>query len=464
MNTLLSNHDFLISQEAQELVANFYEFVATNKLIVDKVLLASMDYSCDYFDKNKLLPSADLLQSETGFTPAEFRFSNEQEVLYKVRTLEREMQITHFRKQLMKVAGNPSHDEMLEQLSMLHGASLLSADEVDPVCFSDLVNSVVNKDPVLAQEGARTGIEKLDAIISPILMATMVSVCAGPSQGKTMVADNFTYVNAVMDDKKILYLSLEVPKEIVAAKMLSRHSYSLDEERAIPSEDIRRARLREEQKCFLKEVAKDLEPKMDKIRIFDSSDNLPFTTATHFDDFLEAQYRNWPFDILILDYLQILKSFSNVSGYESYDFMNTIVARLRRKCQSIGDGGKFCVLLLSQTNRAGYDKALRDNGKRGYESLSAIAEVNEIGRSSQVVIFLLLSDIIRAGNEIKYQLLKNRDGTLLESPFVTFFDPKYSVVGETISKYEYNDDPFGLRDGDYSFDDVISDQSETPPW
>jgi hypothetical protein len=254
-------------------------------------------------------------------------------------------------------------------------------------------------------------------------------LCGAPSHGKSCFADNFLYVNSIQGSMRTLYLSLEVPKDIVAAKILSRHSYELGEQDAIPYTSIMHGQADGDR---LRELKGDLKDKLQNVRLLDASDNIPFYPPTDFGVFLERQFAKEPFDILILDYLQVLKSDCRIVGYE-YEFMNRIVSMIRRKTVSIGGDNRIISLILSQVNREGYKGASKPDRKGrtkgGYTLLSSIAESNELERSSQLVLFLYLNDDLRASNEIKYQLLKNRDGRLIATSEVTRIDPRYSFMG-----------------------------------
>jgi hypothetical protein len=67
-----------------------------------------------------------------------------------------------------------------------------------------------------------------------------------------------------------------------------------------------------------------------------------------------------------------------------------------------------------------------------------------------------MNDILRASGELKYQLLKNREGQLIENPQVTFIDPPYSVVGETgVYQDVFSEESLDLID---SQDDSLGDE------
>ena len=111
----------------------------------------------------------------------------------------------------------------------------------------------------------------------------------------------------------------------------------------------------------------------------------------------------------------------------------------------------FCGFAV-QANREGWKRAKKRDGK--YD-LAAISDLNEVERSSTYVIFLYTTEDMRMTQETKTTLAKNRLGSLIVEPVVTTFNPTVMVVGELISKVEYQDDFTDLNAG--GFDDFTMD-------
>lgn len=112
----------------------------------------------------------------------------------------------------------------------------------------------------------------------------------------------------------------------------------------------------------------------------------------------------------------------------------------------------FCGFAV-QTNREGWKRAKKRDGK--YD-IAAISDLNEVERSSTYVVFLYTTEDMRMTQETKMTLAKNRLGSLLVEPVVTTFNPTVMVVGDIISKVEYQDDFSELSAGgmeDFDMDD-----------
>ena len=89
------------------------------------------------------------------------------------------------------------------------------------------------------------------------------------------------------------------------------------------------------------------------------------------------------------------------------------------------DGSFPVTLWACQTNRTGYERALRRQGK--YDLL-AIGDLNEVERSSSYVIFLFKENEAVV-QELKITMAKHRFGALIPEPVSVAFNPAVYTVG-----------------------------------
>lgn len=430
MNKLLSSHS-IMSPETQAVAVATYKMAQEALPKSDrKGLKKAIEFALAYYERVGMLPGLDELTRNTSIRPDADRFEDETEVLYELRAYQKRIRIYALRNDLHRLADIESTSEMVKQLTAILGGVSTFADDQEEVGLAELLDELVDRATSQADEveGAVTGIYELDREIAPIAKGTLLSVCAAPSHGKSTFAYDFIYRNSILGDYRTLFLSLEIPKGIAATKLLVRHDYERRADAALAYSSIRRRQLSSNDVEDLLAAREDIADRLDNVRILDLTDSIPLGSPLEFGMFLEQAFARAPFDILVVDYLQISKSYSRIVGYENYEYMNGIVSMLRRKTVSIGQGQKLTTLLLSQTNRVGFEKAGKNNGK--YESLSSIAEANGVERDSQMVVFLHLSDTTRASSEIRVQLLKNRDGELIEEPIVTSFEPDHAAIGD----------------------------------
>jgi len=127
-----------------------------------------------------------------------------------------------------------------------------------------------------------------------------------------------------------------------------------------------------------------------------------------------------PVHVVGLDYLTLMWPVQGNRGKpEPLDYNNMIkamknIALSHRNAKGVTRG--FIAIVPAQISRRGYDEAQKNEGK--YE-VAAFAQFSEIERSADVLMTVLMDDEARTLNQLKVQVLKNRDGALplLGDPF-----------------------------------------------
>ena len=131
--------------------------------------------------------------------------------------------------------------------------------------------------------------------------------------------------------------------------------------------------------------------------------------------------------------------------------VNTFIFQCTSACSKLADRGyDFRVIFLCQINRDGWARAVR----KGRYELTALAEYNELERSSAYAVFLFSSEELKSLHELRIQLCKHRFGEVIEEPFSVFCDPEYGVVGGFISddQASFSDDVIAnMVGGDFGF-------------
>lgn len=444
MRLLLSNHH-LVSPINQGKVVELYEVILKEALVSNEDIIQACALSLSAFELSGMLPSAsDLI--DAGFTP-DTKTVSESEIEYHIDTLSKSAHFKKLKKDVMSLSSINDISEYRETLNSLQSGTISTEDLVDSaVALEDMHSEEILNKVEYSGEGAMTGISDLDNILYSIPLGVMACMFAGRSMGKSTFVDNFVYLNTVQKDYNGLYFSLEIPRDTIYLRLLSRHSYHMNPSKAIPFAKIRRGFLDDSDKGILIEVEKDLKKNQKgRLRILDMSSGIDFNPL-EFGGFLESIYKKDPFNLVTFDYIQLVK-FSTFKGISEYDLQNKLVAILRQKTVSIGGGNTLITLILSQANQDGIERAIKRKGKF---DLRAVAEANEINKSCPIVMSLYLDDVLRSSSEIKFQLLKNREGELIEEPGVSFFDPAHIMMGES-SAYNKAFDPQHLE-GNIDFD------------
>lgn len=83
-------------------------------------------------------------------------------------------------------------------------------------------------------------------------------------------------------------------------------------------------------------------------------------------------------------------------------------------------------MVAAQANREGWARAVKNQG--AYD-LRAIAEANELEKSSIVVLSIYTDENLKLAKEANMCLLKNRYGPVIVDPVAIKFDPEMYNVG-----------------------------------
>lgn len=301
-----------------------------------------------------------------------------------------------------------------------------------------------------SEEGVyRLYVNEIDMLTQGITKGYITTIAAYTGGFKTAWAVNIALHNA-FEKLHTVYISLEVPKEEICARLTSAYSRiqesPIGSANAIPYQSILHYKhLSETQKSYLKQMQqaynKNLKP---YITICDV--NEVSKTDLEEEAFRQMLYKiddRRPIDILIIDHIGLTK---NYTGYakngvrvkDEYERINKYVAFFRDMSNSFrtehGVRRKLSIILLAQINRRGFDGAMKNAEEGGKErvrySLTAIAEANEIERSSSFVLTIFPN---RKDNTAFVQLLKNRNGQPCEDGITTTVDPKFGVFGDAVS-------------------------------
>lgn len=310
--------------------------------------------------------------------------------------------------------------------------SILPVEE--DVSLSKEAFSSYMKDRNSKPVGPKTGFKEIDNLIGGMAKGMTTTISAFVGGGKTTTAVNIAYRNVMEQSYNIVYISLEMSKEDLMMNLFSLHS-KVKFNRSIPASDIRFNRISEEDSEFLYEtVVPDYYSSMQgKLRILDETDfkSIDFNSVRETlylsDDYFYKTTKSHT-DLVMVDHVHLLK-FSNTGNGKKYASEgaegNAWVGFFRAMTQYFRDDPetnkpiKVATLLLAQCNRTGWQYAVKHSGM--YQ-LNALAEINELERASQVVLFNFLDEDLKLQNEMKITLAKNRNGAVLPNPVVVEAD------------------------------------------
>lgn len=324
-----------------------------------------------------------------------------------------------------------------------------SDDEFDfsdykPELYGDLDLSQLNK-------GLQIGIEELDNVTHGFQRGTVASICGFTGHGKSTLCNSMIYQN-VMEGKKVLLLSIELAPNLAWKYFETRYMFekkglgvSLD---GIMN-NIMDAQTAEIVKANEEDCRRELS---ENLLIIDEN----MINKKMMQDFRKisklfkaAERKLGGLDMVVVDHVGQLE-------LQFPEMGNIILRQLTSAAKTYKNerGEKIVMVWAVQCNREGNKRAIR---REGQYDLQAIADLNEVERSSSYCVFLYTSDAMKITQETKVSMLKNRLGVPIPVPFITSFTPSVVMVGKKFERANIND-------VDFSFTQMNGDFEDLPPF
>lgn len=297
----------------------------------------------------------------------------------------------------------------------------------------------------LLPKGILLGIDVLDRHLKRIPHKATSIWAAPPGMFKTSSAISAAFFNAFCQGLNVVYVTLEVPKRNIWFQTLSRLSGVAPGSR-LPSEGIKKCELTPDAEARLYELAEHWKANatgnlqiVDRLDLGDGS----FKSILNALNSVNEQFTDG-IDLVLWDYIQLFKYFKQ-KGQTEVEYVNSLIQYLDAVCKSYREKG-FVNVILSQVNRQGELKI----GRKRVADLTLLAEFNELERIANSVVVFYADNAMKLNRELIAQVVKHRDGTVMETMESVFVDAEISQVGtggpqqqQTIS---YGLDDLGIPD------------------
>ena len=258
------------------------------------------------------------------------------------------------------------------------------------------------------KKGVFTGFKKMDEVLGILEGGDVTVIGARPGVGKSaFVAELIS--NIAEQEKKVGYFNLEMRDSQVYERMVAR-------EAQLSLNRIRRA------KAFLGDEAESFECANEKLSKYD----VVVSTGTKAISEVRAESRHQKFDVIVIDYLQLVRSDKNYSNRASE------VGAISKAIKSLASELDIPIIILSQLNRE------IEHRNTKMPSLSDLRESGDIEQDVSNAIFLWnLSD--KDSSYKGANIAKNRMGVT-------------SIIG-----YRFDGDHMKFEEVDKSFDEFLED-------
>jgi Replicative DNA helicase len=320
--------------------------------------------------------------------------------------------------------------------------SEFSFDDCKPELYGDVDKPL--------DSGLMTGIEELDKTTNGFQRGTVASICGFTGHGKSTACNSAAYQN-IVSGKKVLIISIELPPDMVWKQFETR--YMFERELAVDVHNMEHHTLDDsvgkQVVSYEPDFKRDVVP---NLLVIDES-KITKKIMTDYRKinklFKAAERKLGGLDMVIVDHVGQLELLYPETG-------NIILKQLTSAAKTFKNenGEKIVMVWAVQCNREGNRRAIR---REGQYDLQAIADLNEVERSSSYCVFLYTSDAMKITQETKVSMLKNRLGVPIPVPFVTSFTPSVVMVGRKF-------DRANMSDVDFSFTEMGGEYEDIPPF
>jgi len=260
-------------------------------------------------------------------------------------------------------------------------------------------------------DGLFTTLNSIDSVCRGIRNTELWLIVAFVSELKTTLSMNFAYNQAIEQGMDVQFISLEMPYKQVRNLFITIHSANLnlwpgsvwDDVYPLNFDDIEEGILSEREEEFFNFLCKDLDtnPEYGNINIYQPEDGM---SMAHLKAWAEIEYRKKQFDIIYLDYIELMKLENPNKEYTIE--LNQRIKDLKQFALNFNGGKGMRIVSAYQANRKGKEHADKSDGEY---RLDALSYANEAERSADVIIYSYLNDELRDNCQAKLGCLKNRN-------------------------------------------------------
>ena len=266
-------------------------------------------------------------------------------------------------------------------------------------------------------EGVLTWLDKIDHSRGGLKHTELMLIAAFTGQFKTTFTLNMAY-RAAFSGFNVAFVSLEMSHKEMRTKFYVLHTCNpifLETKYAhlvgkITVNDVVYGRLSPEAKEFYKHALQDFISNPDYGRIFvwqpeSSSTSIGDIGAKFMEFDTELKNDGRSLDLGCIDYLTLLAPPDVKSKMDPNEALNETIKLTKRLCLTFQNGQGLRIISPFQTNRKGYEEAIKNQGQ--YQ-LMALSNAHEAERSADLVISLFASEDERDRDVIKICCLKDR--------------------------------------------------------
>jgi replicative DNA helicase len=260
-------------------------------------------------------------------------------------------------------------------------------------------------------QGIEFGISELDEKTGGMQAGELVLIAGYSSDGKTSLCVQTAWHASVMQGKNVVFLTTETLRPQVRRKLIARHSMLplFEAPEGLNTRDLKAGTLSKSQEQTFKDVITDFtkNPEYGKLYIAQVHRS---STITSIEQTLYRIQRRFNIDLVVCDYLQLLKADRNRN--DDRQELSSVVKNAKQVAATFDNGRGVAFMSPWQVNRAARDKA----ESVGHYTSSALAETAEATNTADLIVSVFApTDNSNRHAEVKGQILKSRDGETTNS-------------------------------------------------
>lgn len=252
--------------------------------------------------------------------------------------------------------------------------------------------------------GIEFGLPTLDNGTGGMHRGDLILVAAYTSHGKSQICTSMGWDASVRQGKNVFYATSETSREDIRNRYLARHSrlpkFGLPD--GLDHNKIRRSVLSASEKAVLQQVLLDLANPNNGYGTFHIAQIPRGSTLTYLEMRALAKHREWGVDLLIDDYLNLLKP--ERARTSQREEASDILKDAKVLATSFGTHG-VPVVSPWQISRMAYQKA---QAQQMYD-LDALSEASEAEKSADLILGLWHNSLLDP-RRTSVQVMKNRNG------------------------------------------------------
>jgi replicative DNA helicase len=425
MKKILYNQGFFNNPDIIESLNYLYKIYIN--LDKNDDITRAINFSTKVYKSDLFFPdSEDILQKIKDFEFDKEVFESEKSFLSNIKSKTKEFRDS-YRIILIQKYSDPSNTyekrtKYIEELTALEAelipTSKNNVTNASQLSLKENYELRKNKNP-----GIKTNIDEIDEKTLGISLGKILVVFAAPGNGKTMYAINMTYNNQFIPDNNSLFITLEIPESELKMKLVCRHTYGTSDYFSILN--AIKGKLGPEEERIMLKYEEDMDTKRQSKLLFLDVDKMKMDSLFSFKNQLISLIEEHDLKTIYIDYIQLFKEFKPKNILDEKEFLNMIVSIIRH----ISVSKNVTFIILSQCNREGIK---RGQSTEGYYSIHNLSEINSLERHAYYIVSLFTNDELKQENNLKFQLLKHRDGECIEEPMKTYFDPRYFYIGNVL--------------------------------